>query len=48
MSRRIKASAPDKITLYTFKGAGHVLSYITDQPRYEEITFDYLSKDQSL
>lgn len=48
MSRRIKSASPETIMLHTFKGAGHVLSYITDQPRYEEITFDYLSKPQSL
>ena len=48
MSRRIAASAPDVITLHTFRGAGHVLSYITDQPRYESITFEYLSKEQRI
>ncbi len=48
MSRRIAASAPDRISLYTYPGAGHVLSYITDQPRYEQIAFSYLSKEQRL
>lgn len=48
MSRRIQAAAPDRITLNTFDGAGHVLSYITDQARYEAIAFDYLSKEQRL
>lgn len=46
MSRRIAASAPDRITLYTYPGAGHALSYITDQPRYEAIANEYLKTPQ--
>lgn len=46
MSRRIAAASPETVDLHTFVGAGHVLSYITDQPRYERLVFDYLSKEQ--
>ncbi len=47
MGKTIAAAAPDIVTLHTFPGAGHVLSYITDQPRYEAIVIDYLSKNQT-
>lgn len=48
MSRRIAKASPETVTLETFPGAGHVLSYITDQPRYETLVIDYLSNDQKI
>ncbi len=35
MGREIAAAAPDKVTLATFPGAGHGLSFLTDRERYE-------------
>lgn len=37
MSRRIAEANPDKITRYTFPGADHGLSYITDTARYTRL-----------
>ena len=38
MGRRIAAANPDMVELHTFHGAGHGLSFLIDQPRYERIT----------
>ena len=37
MSRRIAEANPEKITRYTFPGADHGLSYITDKKRYTRL-----------
>ncbi len=37
MSRRIFKANPEMIDRHTFPGAGHVLSYFTDEKRYREI-----------
>lgn len=41
MSRKIYNSCPSKITFETFKGAGHGLSFITDNKRYEKIVNNF-------
>ena len=38
MGRRIAAANPNMVELHTFPGAGHGLSFLIDQPRYERIT----------
>ena len=48
MGRRIAAVNPDMVELHTFPGAGHGLSFLIDQPRYERITkafFDRVNVD---
>ncbi len=44
MGRAIAAAAPDKVELHTFPGAGHGLSYLVDQPRYERIVRDFFAR----
>lgn len=44
MSRAIAAAAPDRVTLETFPNAGHGLSFLSDQPRYEAITKAFLTR----
>lgn len=44
MGRRIAAANPDKVELHTFPGAGHGLSFLIDQPRYERITRAFLDR----
>ena len=44
MSRRIKQTAPDKIDLHTFPGAGHGLSFLMDPERYEKIIREFSEK----
>ena len=41
MSRQIRAANPDRVTLLTFPGAGHGLSYIVDTPRYTRAVCDF-------
>lgn len=43
MSKAIKSSAGEKITLYTFPGADHGISYLVDTPRYRKLVTDFLS-----
>jgi len=42
MSREIHGANPHKISLHTFPGAGHGLSYIEDRPRYEALVREFL------
>lgn len=42
MTNEIKAAGSGRIEAYTFPGAGHGLSYITDPRRYERIVFQFL------
>ncbi len=44
MGREIAAAAPDCITLETFPNAGHGLSFLIDEPRYEAITKAFLAR----
>lgn len=46
MSRDLAAAGGDKVTLATFPGAGHGLSYIADQARYAALVTDFLAKVQ--
>jgi len=41
MSRALKAANPACVTLETFPGAGHGLSYIVDERRYERAIHDF-------
>lgn len=41
MSRELKKSNPARVTLETFPGAGHGLSYIVDARRYERAIVDF-------
>ncbi|MBQ9644368.1 MAG: alpha/beta hydrolase, partial [Lachnospiraceae bacterium] len=43
MSRELAAANPSKITLMTFPGAGHGLSFLVDRPRYVAAVTDFLS-----
>lgn len=42
MSRVIQSAAGEKITLHTFPGADHGISYLADTPRYRQIVMDFL------
>ncbi len=44
MSKKIYSSNKEKITLETFPGAGHGLSYSTDGKRFEKVFADFLKK----
>ena len=44
MGRQIAAANPEKITLETFPGAGHGLSFVVDRPRYERLVRDFLAR----
>ena len=44
MSREIRAANPDRITLHTFPKAGHGISFIEDQPRYETLVREFLDR----
>lgn len=44
MGRRIAEANPEKIEFHTFPQAGHGLSYLIDQPRYEQIVRSFLAK----
>ncbi len=41
MSREIAAAAPEKVTLLTFPGAGHGLSFTADPERYKQAVTDF-------
>ncbi len=43
MSRYLAKTYPDKVQLATFPDAGHGISYLTDQARYEQLVLDFLS-----
>ena len=43
MSQQIQSAGGALVTLHTFPGAGHGLSYITDPLRYERVIYDFLS-----
>ena len=42
MSHEIHNSRPDIVSLSTFPGAGHGISYIVDKPRYEKLVHDFI------
>ena len=42
MSREIQAADPEKILLFTFPGARHGLSYITDPERYKKLVTGFM------
>lgn len=44
MGRIIAAANPKMISLHTFPGAGHGLSFLVDRARYEAITRDFFAK----
>ena len=44
MSRQMQSSNPDFITLHTFPGAYHVLSYMVDTPRYRNLVKNFMQK----
>ena len=44
MGRQIAAANPEMIELHTFPDAGHGLSFLVDQPRYERLVRDFLSR----
>lgn len=44
MSRALKAANPACVTLETFPGAGHGLSYILDEPRYAGAIRDFVKR----
>ena len=44
MSREIQAANPDMVTLHTFPRAGHGISFIEDQPRYQQLVLEFLEK----
>lgn len=44
MGREIAAAAPERVELHTFPNAGHGLSFLVDQPRYERITKDFFAR----
>ena len=41
MSRAIAAANPEKISLHTFPGAGHGMSYLTDTDRYARLVKEF-------
>lgn len=43
MSIELKNANPEFVTLHTFKGAGHGMSYLKDPVRYEKAISDFLS-----
>lgn len=44
MGRQIAAANPEMIELHTFPDAGHGLSFLVDQPRYERLVLDFLRR----
>lgn len=44
MSRAIAAANPEKVTLHTFPGAGHGLSYLIDGERYTALVKEFSEK----
>ena len=42
MSRRIYESRPELISLHTFPGAGHGISFIEDEERYRRIVTEFI------
>lgn len=48
MSRALHAAHPEHTTLVTFPGAGHGLSYVSDQERYKQVCFQFLSQIEPL
>ena len=44
MSREIQAANPALITLYTFPGAGHGISYLSDTERYLRLTRTFMEE----
>ena len=44
MSRQMRSSNPELITLHTFPEAYHVLSYMVDTPRYESLVKEFMKK----
>lgn len=44
MSRAMKKANPDRVTLETFPGAGHGLSFILDEPRYAGAIEDFVKR----
>lgn len=42
MSQAIQTAAGNKVTLHTFPGADHGISYLVDTPRYKTIVKDFL------
>ena len=43
MSRRIQRANPELISLHTFPGAGHGISFMTDRERYGKLVTDYIA-----
>ena len=48
MSRKIAAANPEKVTLLTFPGAGHGLSFLTDPERYKRAVAEFLKSRENL
>ncbi len=48
MSREIAAANPEKVTLLTFPGAGHGLSFLTDPERYKRAVAEFLKSRENL
>ena len=44
MSEPIAAANPDRVARFTFPGAGHGMSYLTDTPRYRAIIEDFIHR----
>ena len=44
MSRRIAAANPERISLHTFPGADHAMSFIIDEKRYVRLLNDFLKQ----
>lgn len=44
MSEQIQRANPDKVIRYTFKDAGHGLSFLTDTERYRDLTEPFYKK----
>jgi len=44
LSEKIAAAAPERIERYTFEGAGHGLSFIVDEERYDRLTEAFTQK----
>lgn len=42
MSEKIRQANPERIIRFTFPGAGHVLSYMVDTPRYRKIVKEFM------
>lgn len=44
MSRQIAAANPEKVTLHTFPGADHAMSYMLDEKRYTRLLNDFVKQ----